>query len=142
MIYEGSGLPWTQPSKELELKHLRIPFRRCGGACARAIREFWAYYRQQGPLDDNDLVRLENHLLNIETISQILAPVRQIDDRNPDAWTVMEKVKGGLLAFFKEVQVYGPPSPGVISRVRDVSRRCISDINRLNDFSSTAEARR
>jgi hypothetical protein len=110
----------------------------------RLIRDFWTYYRQHPPLDDFPRGRWEEHVCNIKVLHDILAPISQLHEQNPDAWLQVKKTEAGLRTFFQETQVYGPLSRSVFQQVFNNSKaivaRCTAVVRELNQFHKTVRS--
>jgi UvrD/REP helicase N-terminal domain len=111
----------------------------------RVIEEFWRYYREPRQLLNHALSNWEKHFDNVALLNSILAPIAQLTARHADAWQILVKVKKKLLALFKNVHIYGPPSPSAIEKIQNVSReihsRCNVVIKELNDFPKKVRER-
>jgi superfamily I DNA/RNA helicase len=107
----------------------------------RLIREFWTYYRRQQPLDEFSRGSWEGHFRNLKALHDILAPISQLQEQQPDAWSQVKAIEGDLRTFFTNTQVYGPLSRSVFQRVFNISRaidaRCSVVVRELNQFHKT-----
>lgn len=110
----------------------------------RLIRDFWSYYHQQRPAAEFPAGRWELHFQNIQALHRVLAPIRKLTQKDPDAWERIKGCEAQLRRSFQDIELYGPLSRCVFQRVLNISKainaRCTLVVRELNQFHKSARA--